>query len=199
MVKLTKEQWTRLYKEAAAFAHGVTFTKVEKRKWTNRDRAQEALQRACLRFLEVKPPSVETYEQARDYLMAAVRSELSHARERWETRKEHEKAAVVDHLTTEGASKPSPEQMQLEKAEQVREQGRAARIIEYTREYAAGDRLVLGTIDCIEREIEEPADQAKELGCAVEEIYLARKRRVYAVEKAIARWERERKAKKENE
>ena len=199
MVKLTKEQWTRLYKETAAFAHGVTFTKVEKRKWTNRDRAQEAVQRACLRFLEVKPPSVETYEQARDYLMAAVRSELSHARERWETRKEHEKEAVVDQLTTEGASKASPEQMQLEKAEQVREQGRAARIIEYTREYAAGDRLVLGTIDCIEREIEKPAEQAKELGCSVAEIYLARKRRVYAVQEAIARYEREHKARKEDE
>lgn len=198
MIELTKQQWTRLYKEVAAFAHGVTFTKVEKRKWTNRDRAQEAVQRACLRFLEVKPPSVETYEQARDYLMAAVRSELSHARERWETRKEHEEAAVVDHTTTEGASKPSPEQMHLEKGEQVREQGRAARIIEYAREYAAGDRLVLGTIDCIEREIEKPAEQARELGCSVEQIYLARKRRVYAVQEAIARYERERKAKKED-
>jgi hypothetical protein len=199
VVSLTKEQWTRLYKEVAAFAHGVTFTKVEKRKWTNRDRAQEAVQRACLRFLEVKPAAVETYEQARDYLMAAVRSELSHARERWETRKEHEKAAVIEQATTEGASKPSSEGMHLERGEQVREQGRAARIIELTKEYAAGDRLVLGTIDCIEREIVEPADQAKQLECAVEEIYLARKRRVYAVENAIARYERERKAKKEDE
>jgi hypothetical protein len=199
VVKLSERDWNRLYKEVAVLAQRMTFTKKEKAKWTARDRAQEAVQRACERFLTVKPPSVTTFEEARTYLVAAVRSELWNAGVRWETRKEAEKEAVTDHATTQGASNPSAEQMNLEQGERSRAQARAARIVALTREELAGDTIALGTMDCIADDIDTPAEQAKKLGCPVEEVYLARTRRRRAMARAVARYEEERKDHQEKE
>lgn len=197
MVKLSQLEWNRLYKEVAVFAQRMTFTKKEKAKWTARDRAQEAVQRACERFLTVKPASVTTYEEARTYLVAAVRSELWNAGVRWQVRKEAEKEAVTDHTTTQGVSNPSAEQMNLDQGEHAKAQARAARIVALTREELGADTIALGTMDCIADDIDKPAEQAKKLGCAVEEIYLARTRRRTAMARALARYEEERKDQRE--
>lgn len=191
MVTLTKEQWTRLYKEVSAFAQASTFTKDARKKWTARDRAQEAVQKACLRLLETKPASVKTYEDARVYLCGAVRSSLHHAAERQKTRKEAEKEAMAEEVHLGRWTTPSTEAMHLEKGQQIRSHRRAARIVELTREELKGDAIALGTMDCIAADIDKPAAQARKLGCQVEEVYAARARRKNAMDRAIARYEQE--------
>ncbi|HEX8796004.1 MAG TPA: hypothetical protein VF765_33875 [Polyangiaceae bacterium] len=194
MVTLTKEQWTRLYKEVSGFAQASTFTKDKKQQWTSRDRAQEAVQKACLRLLETKPADVKTYEDARDYLFGAIRSSLYNAREERVTRKAVEKEVMAEEVHLGRWTTPSAETMQLEKGEQGRSHRRAARIVELTREELKGDAIALGTMDCIAEDIDKPADQAKKLGCDVREVYKARFRRKTALDRAIARYEQERHA-----
>lgn len=194
MVTLTKEQWTRLYKEVFGFAQASTFSRDTKQQWTARDRAQEAVQKACLRMLETKPAEVKTYEDARNYLFGAVRSSLYNAREERATRKEAEEEAMAEEVHVGRWTTPSAEAMNLEKGEQGRLQRRAARIVELTREELKGDAIALGTMDCIAEDIDKPAAQARKLGCEVREIYKARSRRKTAMERAIARYEEERHA-----
>jgi len=194
LVTLSKEQWVRLYKEVSGFAHASTFTKDPKKQWTARDRAQEAVQKACVRLLETKPASVKTYEDARDYLFGAIRSSLYNAAEERAKRKEVEKEAMAEEVHVGRWTTPSAETMHLEKGEQTRSQRRAARIVELTREELKGDAIALGTMDCIAEDIDKPADQAEKVGCAVEEIYKARFRRKTAMARAIARYEQERHA-----
>jgi hypothetical protein len=191
LVTLTKEQWVRLYKEVSGFAQASTFTKDPKKKWTARDRAQEAVQKACLRLLETKPASVQSFEDARDYLCGAIRSSLHHEGERREKRKEMEKEVMAEEVHLGRWTTPSAEAMHLEKGEQVRSHRRAARIVELTREELKGDAIALGTMDCIAEDIDKPADQAEKLGCQIEEVYAARMRRKRAMARAIARYERE--------
>lgn len=191
---LTKEQWVRLYKEVTGFAQASTFTKDEKQQWTARDRAQEAVQKACLRLLETKPASVRTYEDARDYLLGAIRSSLYNAAEQRAKRKEVEKEAMAEEVHLGRWTSQSPEAMHLEKGEQTRSQRRAARIVELTREELKGDVIALGTMDCIAEDVDKPAEQAEKLGCDVTEIYKARSRRKTALARAIARYEQERHA-----
>jgi hypothetical protein len=193
VIDLSEREWVRLYKEVAVIAQRMTYTKVEKQRWTARDRAQEAVQRAFERFLTLRPEAVRSFDEARAYLLGAVRSELWNVHERGETRREAEKAAVVEEATVTGGAAPAAEQMQLEHSGRVSEQARAARIVELTREELKDDRIALGTMECIAREQAAPAEQAKTLGCTVEEVYSARMRRKRAMTRALARYERERK------
>ena len=199
MIDLSKAQWTRLYKEVSLFAQRRTYTKVPKRQWNARDRAQEAVQRACERMLTQKPAWVNTYDAARLYLFAATRSELSNVKMRGETRKEAEAMAATEDVTLWGDTAPSAEVMQLEKAIALRDQSKAARIIALTQEELGDDRIALGTITCMADEKMSPAEQAQTLECDVEEVYLARVRRVRAVTRALARYDAESKPKPEDE
>jgi hypothetical protein len=196
VIDLSKAEWNRLYKEVSLFAQRRSYTKVPKRQWNARDRAQEAVQRACERFLTQKPAWVNTYEEARLYLFAATRSELSNVKMRGETRKEAEAMAATEEATLRGDT-PSAEVMQLEKALALRDQARAARILELTRQELGDDRIALGTLTCMADEKMSPAEQAQILECDIEEVYLARARRVRAVTRALARYEQESKLQKE--
>lgn len=199
MITLTKPQWSRLYKEVSLFAGRKTYTKVPKRQWNARDRAQEAVQRACERFLTQKPAWVTSYDAARLYLFAAIRSELDHVKMRAETRKEAEAMAATEDAALWGDTAPSPEVMQLQKAIATRDQQKAARIIELTKEELGDDRIALGTITCMADEKMTPAEQAQILECDVEEVYLARTRRVRAVTRALARFDAESKPEDEEQ
>ncbi len=145
VISLSKPEWRRLYKEVAVIAVRMTYTRDAKQQFTARDRAQEALQRACERMLSTRPAWVTTYEQARDYLASATRSELYNAGIRAGVRRETEKAAVVDENTTTvgGGATISAEQRNLEAALRGKERGRADRMLELTREELAGDRIAL--------------------------------------------------------
>jgi len=149
VIELTPQEWTRLYKEVALHAQRMTHTKNPKRQWTARDRAQEAVQRACERMLTQRPASVTSFETARSYLLGAIRSSLHHAGEEAEARSSAEQAAIVEDETVRGDPTKTPEQMQLEAGIRAGEQRRAARLVELTREELAGDRIALGTMDCI--------------------------------------------------
>ncbi len=197
MIELSQKEWTRLYKEVAVVAQRMTFTKKDAQKYTARDRAQEALQRACERLLTNKPAELKTYEDVRDYLVAATRSELYNAGIRAGVRRGTEKLAVLDLLAPTGYAMPPAEQMHLEAAIKLEERSRTDRVLELTREELAGDRLALGTIDCLLDDKEKPAEQALILGCPVEQIYLARERRWRAMKKAVARYQAETKDRKE--
>jgi hypothetical protein len=188
VIKLSEKEWSRLYKEAAVLAARMTHTRDPKQQFTARDRAQEALQRACERMLNLQPESVTSYEAARDYLAAATRSELYNAGIRAGVRRETEKEAVVEQATTTGAAALSPEQMQLEAAIRSKERKRADRMLELTRDELAGDRIALGTIDCLVDEKDAPDEQAIILDVPVVQIYLARERRMRAMKRALAHY-----------
>jgi hypothetical protein len=191
VIDLSKPQWNRLYKEVSLFAQRRTYTKVQKRQFNARDRASEAVQRACERLLTQRPAWVDSYDAARLYLYAATRSELSHVKMRGETRKEAEAMAATEDVALFGGATPSAEIMQLEKAVATRDQRKAARILELTAEELAGDRIALGTLTCMADEKMTPAEQAQILECDVEQIYLARVRRTRAVARALARYDKE--------
>jgi hypothetical protein len=192
VIELSPQEWTRLYKEVALHAQRMTHTKNPKRQYTARDRAQEAVQRACERMLTQRPASVTSFETARSYLLGAIRSSLHHAGEETEARTEAEQAAIVEDATVRGDPTKTPEQMQLQAGIRAGEQRKAARLVELTREELAGDRIALGTMDCIADDKDSPAEQAAILECAVEEVYSARMRRRRAMDRALARYERER-------
>ena len=86
------------------------------------------------------------------------------------------------------ASTPSAEILNLEAGYADRRRKRAALAIQRLRENfaAEGDTIALGTIDCIAKGKTEPREQARILGCSVEAIYDARKRRKRALEKILA-------------
>jgi hypothetical protein len=199
VIDLSKPQWSRLYKEVSLFAQRRTYTKVPKRQWNARDRAQEAVQRACERMITQKPAWVSSYDDARLYLFAAVRSELDHVKMRAETRKEAEAMAATEDAALWGDAAPSPEVVQLQKAIALRDQSKAARILELTKEELGDDRIALGTITCMADEKMSPAEQARILECDVEEVYLARTRRVRAVTRALARYAQESKPEDEEQ
>jgi hypothetical protein len=188
VIKLSDKEWRRLYKEAAVLAARMTYTRNPAQQFTARDRAQEALQRACERMLNLQPESVTSFEAARDYLAAATRSELYNAGIRAGVRRETEKEGTIDTALAAGFSAPSPEQMQLEAAIRSKERKRADRMLELTRDELAGDRIALGTIDCLVDEKDAPDEQATILDVPVTQIYLARERRMRAMKRALARY-----------
>ena len=184
MVKLSQKQWTLLYKVILVLALRMTYTRVKDFQWTARDRAQEAVQRAFERFLRVQPPHVTDVEKAKSYLVAAVRSELSNVRKREAYRKKLEDAAAVEDATLGRDTAKSAEQMNIEKGERLIDNSRAVRMVAKCREILAGDRIALGTMDLIADDEVDVWVHARVLGCEVEDIYNARKRRRRAMQKA---------------
>jgi hypothetical protein len=153
---------------------------------TQRDRAREATQRAFERFFRVMP-ILDTIDELRRYLEGAMRSELNHSYR--ETHKAYEEEAVVEHVVLTGGVSPSAEVAILEEAEErraeAREDRKLARRKELLREELRGDRVALGAIECLEKGIDDPAEQARILRCSVPDIHNARKRRSRAVQRIL--------------
>lgn len=191
MLRPTQLEWARLFKEVLLVASRLTSSSDRKLEWTARDRAREATQRAFERYARVRPQGVEDLEALRRYLVGAMRSELGHALASEEARKKAEKAAVMELRTVGGGSLPSPEGIHLDAAAAGVERDRAARTVEALRAELDGDTIALGTIDCIAEGHTAPEEQARILGCEVEEIYNARKRRKRALERVLERPKRE--------
>jgi hypothetical protein len=188
----TPREWTVVYKQVFAIAHSFTRTDDHRRAFTEHDRAQEAVQRACLRYLHMQPREVTTTDALRGYLVAAVRSELGHAAARAQTRRELE-----DHAAREDAAlgRGAHESVEVAKVERS---GRAEQIVRarwlsrrlervLTRD---GDKLAVDTIRCVARGVTEPEAQARDLGVEVEEIYNARKRRKRAMQRVLEEYAR---------
>jgi hypothetical protein len=186
LIELTKAQWDALFQDVMLAALKMTSTKVEKRKATQRDKAMEAVQAAFDRLLRVKPPGLDSTDAIRRYLVWTVRSTLANAGELAESRARHETAAATDQQTVDPPVLHSAEQMNLGAAQEEDDKRRDERRMQALRRELAGDRIALGTIDCITQGTTEPAEQAEILECPIEEIYNARKRRKRAVEKVLA-------------
>jgi hypothetical protein len=184
LVKLTRKEWSLLYKMILVVALRLTYTKVKELDWTARDRAQEAVQRAFERFLRNDPPGVRDFETAKGYLAAAVRSELSNVKKREAHRRTKEDAAALEDSTISGGSAASPERMNLDRGERVVDQSRAVRMVAKCREILADDTLALGTMDLMADGTMDVREHARILKCEVEDIFNARKRRKRAMEKA---------------
>ncbi|HEY1691629.1 MAG TPA: hypothetical protein VGG39_05690 [Polyangiaceae bacterium] len=180
VIILSDAQWTRLYKEVLLYALRRTFTKKEKQKWTARDRAQEAVQRACERCLRVDPPDVKDVEGLKSFLLNAVRSELHHYLTHEDVQREKENRAAVERQTIEGKGNKSAEHLRSAVAEREAARRRGAGKMAMLRAELKGDTRALQTVDLIAKGVLEPEDQARQLGCSVEEIYNARKRRARA-------------------
>jgi hypothetical protein len=188
LIQLTQVQWARLYKEVLVIANRMTFTRSSKHEYSARDRAQEGLHRACMRLFEVKPSGLDTIDALRRYLVGATRSELGHASDRAAFRKATEGAAATDDATVGGGSAPSAEKQNLDAAQRDAEQVDAARAVRMLKRKLtkANDTMVLETMKLIARDVVSPEAQAKALGCDVEEIYNARKRRNRAMDEVVA-------------
>jgi DNA-directed RNA polymerase specialized sigma24 family protein len=187
-MRLTAAEWTRLYKEVLALANRMTYTRSSKAQWTSSDRAQEAVQGAFLRYLEVRPPGLETIDALRRYLAGAVRSELGNAKRRTKVRAATEAKAVIEEAVVTGGAVPSAEAANLEVGERLAKQGRAALLLPKLRRKLqdAGDTVALRTIDCVAKDQITPREQAEVIGCSVEEIHNARKRRARAMKQVLA-------------
>ena len=188
MIQLTQAQWARLYKEVLVIANRMTFTRSTKHEWSARDRAQEALHKACMRLFDVKPPGLDSIDALRRYLVGATRSELGHASDRAAFRRATEGAAATEDATVGGGTAPSPERQNLDAAQSAAAQVDAARCVRMLKRKLtkAGDTTGLETMKLIARGVVSPEAQAKALGCEVEEIYNARKRRNRAMDEVVA-------------
>jgi hypothetical protein len=189
-VTLTDADWKRLYKEMSLLAHRMTFTKDPKKQWTARDRAQEAVQKACLRFLELRPAGLDTLDAVRHYLAGAVRSALGHASERAALRKETEGEAASEEAHVTGGATPSAETMNLEAKQQVVDLRRSRRLMRRLRRKLkdANDTVGLGMLQCIADGHHAAEDQARILKCTVDDIWNARKRRNRAKDEVLAEY-----------
>jgi hypothetical protein len=188
MIELSESEWNDLVKQVLVFALRQTHTRNVSRQPTQRDRAREAVQRACERCVRVRPAHIQTVDALRTYLFWAVRSELAHASEEGAARRGGESLAAAEAQTLGKASSPSAEVLNLEAGTADRGRKRAALAVERLREEleAAGDAIALGTVECIAKDNTEPSEQARILGCSVQQIYDARKRRKRALEKILA-------------
>src|SRR5208283_6039338 len=102
----------------------MTRTDNHKLAFTQRDRAQEAVQRAWLRYLNLRPAGLDTPDAVREYLLGAVRSSLGNAVARAQTRREIEGKAVAEEATitrTAAGTTPSAEALKLAQGEQIDE------------------------------------------------------------------------------
>jgi hypothetical protein len=186
VIELDEQAYRRLYDEVLLLAIRLTRVKDSSQEATRIDRACEATQRAFDRYLRVRPANLETLEQLRKYLAWSVRSELSNAKEEEAARRGRESAAAIEQATLAGAAGASAEVIYIEFATAKRWRERAARALRTLRRHLAGDSIALGTIDWLARGKTQPADQARRLGCSIEEIHAARKRRKRALEKVLA-------------
>jgi hypothetical protein len=191
VIELSRAQWTALYNRVLHIALGMTRTDDHKRAFTQRDRAQEAVQQAWLRYLRLRPAGLDTPDAVRDYVLGAVRSSLGHAVARAQTRREIEGKAVAEEAAitrTKPGTTPSAEALKLAQGEQLADETRAANLLRRLKRRLkrAGDTVGLGVLDCVARRIVDPEAQARELGCDVAEIYNARKRRKRAMEQVLS-------------
>ncbi|HEY8039211.1 MAG TPA: hypothetical protein VIF15_05425 [Polyangiaceae bacterium] len=186
MIDLTKKDWDALYRDVLVKALQMTFTKDEKRKATQADRAREATQRVFDRYFRVRPPDVESIDSLRGYLVRALRSEQSNERNGEKAHKRIAEEAAVDTATAQGETRASPEQKNLERAQDEADEERDRRRLKALRAELAGDAIALGTLECIARDETEPAKQAVTLKCSVDAIHAARKRRDRARERVVA-------------
>ena len=192
MVKLTQKEFTRLYKMILVLTlRIIQGTKIRELDWTERDRAQEAVQRAFERLQRVDPSSVRDFETAKKYLAGAARSELSNVLKREASRRRREKAAALDEVATSVGFVPSAEQAMFEAGQAKVEsdkldasQAHAARIVNKCREILEGDALALRTIDLLLDDITDPHEHARILKRQIRDIHNARKRRNRAIKKA---------------
>ena len=191
MIELDRTIWERLYREVLMLALRITRTRNQAQEATQADRAREATQRAFERYLRSQPPDVDSIESLRRYLVGALRSELGNALREQTSRMRGEHAWLVEEATLDGDAAVSAETMQLEKAEAERRRLRAARAIERLDVELAGDPIALGTVECIKRGQEKPEEQARILGCTIQEIHAARKRRRRVLTRILAEVDRE--------
>ncbi len=193
MLDLSHREWTALYNRVLHIALGMTRTDDHKFAFTQRDRAQEAVQRAWLRYFNLRPAGLDTPDAVRDYLLGAVRSSLGNVAARAQTRREIEGKAVAEEAAitrTKAGTTPSVEALKLAQAEQIDEVKRAANLTRrLTRRLKrAGDTVGLDTLRCIARGVIDPEAQARELGCGAAEIYNARKRRSRAMQQVLSEY-----------
>jgi hypothetical protein len=186
LVELDKNGWTRLHAEVLVLVLRMTGTRSAILRPTQSDRAREAVQQAFERYLRVRPAGVDTVDALRRYLVGAARSALSNEKDAHAARRTHEKAAMTEREAVDGSAARSMEDDVIESFEEQENRERAGRIVARLRQALAGDAVALATIDCIERGETEPAEQARLLGQAVEEIYAARKRRKRALDRILA-------------
>jgi hypothetical protein len=96
---------------------------------------------------------------------------------------------MVEHVVLTGGVAPSAEVAILEEAEERREEAREDRTLARRKKLLAkelrGDRIALGTVECLEKGIDDPAEQARILKCSVPDIHNARKRRSRAVQRIL--------------
>jgi hypothetical protein len=191
VLELSNLEWKALYNRVLHTAWGMTRTDDPKQAFMQRDRAQEAVQQAWMRYLRLRPEGLDTPDAVREYVLRAVRSSLGHAAAREQTSREIQGKAVVEEATITGISPvttPSVEASHLAKGVQLADQARASTLLRRLKKRLkqAGDTLGLSLLDCIARRIVEPEQQARELGCDVQEIYNARKRRKRAMEQVLS-------------
>ncbi len=188
MIALDDEQWDRLYREVLVSALRRTHTKDPKQEWTRRQQACEATQRAFERCLRLKPPDLTSLDAVRLYLLKAVRSELSNVKREDAARAVHEAAAGVEDETLGRIAAAPAEVIHLDEARARRNRLRAAEAIQKLRQELteAKDDIALGTIECIEKGMTRPAEQAVLLKCSIDDIHNARRRRKWALAKILA-------------
>jgi hypothetical protein len=187
LIQLTQHEWTRLYKEVLILALRMTHTKVHALEWTTRDWAQKAVQDACMRYFRRQPAGIDTVDDLRRYLVWAVRSELGHAKRLEATRHATEGAAAAEAKHLGEDLTPSPEAMHLGMRQRLADEAREERLVRKLRQKLADakDTIAFATMDLIAEDKTSPAEQARALGCDVEEIYNARKRRKRAMEQVL--------------
>jgi hypothetical protein len=193
VIELSRAQWTALYNRVLHTALGMTRTADHQRAFTQRDRAQEAVQQAWLRYLRLRPAGLDTPEAVRDYVLGAVRSSLGHAVARAQTRREIEGKAVAEEAAitrVAPGTTPSAEALKLAHGQQLTDEARAASLLRRLKRRLerAGDTVGLDVLGCIARRIVDPEAQARALGCDVVEIYNARKRRQRAMEQVLSEY-----------
>jgi hypothetical protein len=188
LIELTKSEWATVLKEVLVVLHKITSTRDERRKSTQADKAEEAVQAAFERLLKTRPAHLDTVVAVRKHLVWAARSALSNAKEAAGARGRTAEAAGIEEAATMRTEAPSAETMNLEAAEQAEAKARDARRLEALKRELkeAGDDLGLEIVGCMERGIGEPAALTAELRCPIEEIHNARKRRQRIVEKILA-------------
>lgn len=185
LIQLGKKAWEDLYDQVFVIALRMTHTRDPSQRATQADRAQEATQRAFDRCWRVRPANLSTLDELRNYLVWGVRSELSNVSREAASRREHEARAAVEASAVAGAMHASAEVISIEVAAAKRRRERAVRALKRLREDLAGDPISLGTVDCLEKGVSRPAEQARILGCTVDEIHAARKRRNRALERIL--------------
>ena len=186
LIKLDEDAYQRLYEQVLVVALRSTSTTKASQQATRADLASLATQCAFERCWRVRPANLDTVEKLRKYLVWSMRSELSNFKQEEAVRRRRESAASSEQVIVEGTSGASAEVVHLEAASAEHSRHRAARAIPRIRKKLEDAPIVLATIDCIKRGKTKPAEQARILGCSIDEIHAARKRRKRVVRAVLA-------------